>query len=145
MKTRCSRVFGFWASQTSLDPERSSARESCHCSLAGDCVANLEAEFRAGGCRNGLTVNGHAEAVPNAGNGEDGRVLVVTHGSAQFRDRGSEGAVNHDHVRPDGLEELFLGYDFTGVEEKLEQNFQRLRFEVDRLMTRNSRPNSSNS
>jgi len=72
-------------------------------------------------------------------------VLVVTHGSAQFRDRGSEGAVNHDHVRPDGLEELFLGYDFTGVEEKLEQNFQRLRFEVDRLMTRNSRPNSSNS
>jgi len=60
-------------------------------------------------------------------------VLVVTHGSAQFRDRGSEGAVNHDHGRPDGLEELFLGYDFTGVEEKLEQNFQRLRFEVDRL------------
>jgi hypothetical protein len=60
-------------------------------------------------------------------------MLVVAHGPAQLRDGGGEGAVDYHHVRPDGLKQFFLGYDFTGVEQKLEQNFQGLRFELDRL------------
>jgi hypothetical protein len=95
-----------------------------------DEVPYLEPQFRFTRGRNRLAIDRNCQAITDARNCNDCRMVFIPHSLSQLRDRRRQRSI-HDHdIWPNRFQELFFGDDLAGMEKKLEKEVQRLGLEL---------------